>query len=154
MPQEQLTKDHCQSLISAVESVFNKINQPRVTADLAWEWDDKHQVLLTHFARNFAPDIQALVAKELPEHWHVNNFKSAPRILREQLIRYGKLSKGQHYYTKSATDDCPALIAIWWPWGHGSTYSLRFGLLEHSYDLGQMAEPSIWHRLKKVFNRA
>lgn len=147
MPTEQSTKDKSQLLVTEIELAFNTINKPRVTSDLEWEWDAKHQVILTHFARNFAQDILTVVERNLPDTWHNKNIKKAPKALREQLSPYGKLSTEQKILTMSATDESPGLIVIWWPWGHGNTYSLRIGLLDTQYDLANHAPQSWWQRL-------
>ena len=147
MPTEQSTKAKSQLLVTEIELAFNTINQPRVTSDLEWEWDAKHQVILTHFARNFAQDILTVIERNLPDTWHNKNIKKAPKALSEQLSPYGKLSTEQKILTMSATDESPGLIVIWWPWGHGNTYSLRIGLLDTHYDLANHAPQSWWQRL-------
>ncbi|GLX82673.1 hypothetical protein [Thalassotalea eurytherma] len=147
MPTEQSTKDKSQLLVTKIELAFNTINQPRVTSDLEWEWDAKHQVILTHFARNFAQDILTVVERNVPDTWHSKNIKKAPNSLREQFTPYGKLSTEQKIFTMSATKESPGLILIWWPWGHGNTYSLRIGLLDTQYDLANHAPQPWWQRL-------
>ncbi len=148
MPQEQATLTHCKFLISAVEETFNTINQPRVTADLEWQWDEKNQILLTHFARNFAEPIQQVVKEQLPEHWQSNNIKKAPSSLYKQLKSYGKLTKDQCIFTRVQTDESPALIAVWWPWGHGSTFSLRIGILDEDYEVNDIGANGFWSNIK------
>lgn len=149
MNDHQKTQAYCQSTINVVEDCFNQINQPRVTKDLAWEWDEKHRVVLTHFARNFADGIAVALEEHFADLWTAKTINRAPTQLKSQLLQYGKLSKTQKIFTMPASEDTPALVAIWWPWGHGNTFSLRLGVLEHDYDITQSHQPGLFGQLKE-----
>lgn len=62
------------------------------------------------------------------------------------------LTKEQLIFTRPASDETPAIAIIWWPWGHGATYSMRIKILTTDYDdvALQQAQASL---IKRLFQR-
>ena len=104
-------------------------------SDLIWHWDDRLSVLLTEFAQNKSEDVITILRDVFAHEWDKKNIKKAPKDLKTQLGDLISLSKDQKIFTLPATDESnPTTVAIWWPWGHGGTYSLRLMLLDESYE--------------------
>ncbi|WP_448564742.1 hypothetical protein [Thalassotalea ganghwensis] len=104
-------------------------------SDLIWQWDERLNVLLSEFAQNKSQDVLSVLKSFFEHEWTKHNISKAPKDLRQQLGDLRKLNKEQKLFTLPApTEECPTLVAIWWPWGHGGTYSLRLMLLSDSYE--------------------
>ncbi|MCJ8320507.1 MAG: hypothetical protein MJK12_12790 [Colwellia sp.] len=113
-----------------------------------WQWDDKRQSLLTEFSRNKKDLALPKIEQLFTDEWDKKTIKKSPDALKIQLGSLAGLVKEQRLFTSPAKDGKPAVLAIWWPWGHGGTYSLRLTVLADSYDI--TATPnSWWERLKK-----
>jgi hypothetical protein len=107
----------------------------QLRSDLVWQWDDRLSVLLTEFAQNKSQDVITILRDVFAHEWNKKNIKKAPKDLKNQLGDLITLNKEQKIFTLPAADETqPTMVAIWWPWGHGSTYSLRLMLLNDSYE--------------------
>ncbi len=117
-----------------------------------WQWDERRQALLTEFSRDkkelCLPKIQQLFSDE----WNKKTIKKAPKALKNQLGILTKLTNNQLLLTCPSIEKQPALMAIWWPWGHGGTYSLRLTILTNSYDISQEKSHSWWASFKEKFS--
>lgn len=105
-----------------------------------WKWEENRQALLSEFARDKKDICLPVLRKNFIDEWDNKNIKKAPKQLKSQLGELAKLSKEQKLFTRPATDNHPALLAIWWPWGHGGTYSLRLVILAESYTLTEISK--------------
>ena len=86
------------------------------------------------------------------EEWSNKNIKKSPQAIKDELGELAKLTKEQLIFTRPATVDTPALAILWWPWGHGATYSIRIKILSVNYDdiALQQAQKSL---MSKFFQR-
>ena len=104
-----------------------------------WGWEEARQVLLSEFSQDKSNVAIEILRQNFVDEWNHKSFSKAPKAfkkaLKTQLGPLAKLSKEQRLFTRPASDEQPAVIAIWWPWGHGGTYSLRLLILNESYDL-------------------
>ena len=115
------------------DTIFNSITTP-LGDELTWRWEEKKSVLLTEFSWEKKERILTILRGLFSEEWHKKNIKKSPASLQLELREFTKLSKAQLIFTKPATAQLPAIAVIWWPWGHGGTYSMRIKILNSNYD--------------------
>ncbi|MBA6392429.1 hypothetical protein H4J38_16810 [Colwellia sp. BRX10-3] len=133
------------------DTIFSTITTP-LGDELTWRWEDKQSALLAEFSWEKKERILTVLHKLFSEEWHNKNINKAPKAVRNELGELASLSKEQLIFTKPATEETPAIAVIWWPWGHGATYSMRIKILHCNYDdedlkLGQAS------LITKIFQR-
>jgi len=116
-----------------ISSATTDITEP-LKKLLNWRWEESRQVMLSEFANGKAEQTLAVLRNNFADEWDRKNIKKAPKALRDQLGDLSKLSKEQKLFTRPATAQQPATLAIWWPWGHGATLSLRLTILKSNYE--------------------
>ncbi|WP_448550242.1 hypothetical protein [Thalassotalea fusca] len=138
---EQLTY-HCRAELS------NELDET-----LKWRWDDRFSAMLSEFAQNRSDGVLASLRERFPHEWDKTSIRFMPSALKMQLGDLSRLTKEQKLFTLPAHEQTPAIVAIWWPWGHGGTYSLRVKLLDETYQYVEAAnEPSsIFDKLRQFF---
>lgn len=132
--------------------IFNTITAP-LGDELNWRWEEPMSALLAEFSWEKKERVLAQLRKLFSDEWNNKNIKKAPKALKEELGELARLNKKQLIFTRPATAETPALAMIWWPWGHGATYSMRIKVLNINYsaeDIKQ-AQTSL---LSKIFNFA
>lgn len=122
--------------------------------NITWQYEERLAVMLSEFAQNKSAVILAILQASFPHQWDKKSVKKLPSVLKTQLNDLAKLTKDQLIFTAPATDTMPALVAFWWPWGHGGTYSLRIKLLNESYqyDPAVVNQQGLLAKLKAIFN--
>lgn len=127
---------------------------PLLGDQLNWRWEDRFSVMLSEFSRDKKEKTLVALRQEFQHEWDRKTIKKAPPQIREHLGELIKLSKDQLILARPATDSTPAIIALWWPWGHGSTFSLRLALLDTPYEYSETAanESGFFNRLKRIFS--
>ena len=115
------------------DTIFSTVTTP-LGNELTWRWENKQSALLTEFSWEKKERILTTLRELFSEEWHKKNIKKAPEPLKIELGELANLSKEQLIFTKPATENTPALALIWWPWGHGATYSMRIKILNSNYD--------------------
>ncbi len=98
-----------------------------------WQWEERRRAWLSEFSRDKIDSTLAVLNEHFTDQWHIKNIKSVPKSLKSQLNELTKLTKEQKLFTTPASEQQPTLLAIWWPWGHGATVSLRLMTLSESY---------------------
>lgn len=116
-----------------------------------WQWDEQRQALLVEFARDKKDLCFPLVQQFFTDEWDKKSIKKAPKMLKGQLGSLVKLSKEQRLFTSPEIDNMPAVMGIWWPWGHGGTYSLRLIILNENYHYSQDKNKGLWLSIKDRF---
>ncbi|MFT5757595.1 MAG: hypothetical protein ACI9LM_002331 [Alteromonadaceae bacterium] len=116
-----------------ISSVTQDITKP-LEELLKWRWEESRQAILSEFASGKAEQTLAVLRSNFKDEWDRKTIKKAPKDLKDQLGELANITKEQKLFTRPATDQHPATLAIWWPWGHGSTLSLRLTILENSYE--------------------
>jgi len=115
------------------DTIFSTITTP-LGDELTWRWEEKQSALLAEFSWEKKDRILTILRRLLSEEWHKKNIRKAPESLKAELGELANLNKEQLIFTKPATEETPALAVIWWPWGHGATYSMRIKILNSNYD--------------------
>lgn len=132
-----------------LECVFKDIIQ-ELGDVFVWQWDENRHALLTEFSRDKKDLSLPKVQQFFSDEWDKKTIKNSPTSLKNQLGTLAELVKEQRLYTSPAINSQPAMMAIWWPWGHGGTYSLRLTILDDSYDITAM-KSSWWGKFKQKF---
>jgi len=127
---------------------------PLLGDQLNWRWEDRFSVMLSEFSRDKKEKTLVALRQEFQHEWDRKTIKKAPPQIKEHLGELIKLSKDQLILARPATDSTPAIIALWWPWGHGSTFSLRLALLDTPYEYSEAtkSESGFFNRLKSIFS--
>lgn len=134
------------------DTILRSITTP-LGDEFTWRWEEKQCVLLTEFSWEKKERVLTILRGIFSEEWHKKNINKLPTSLKFELGELTKLSKEQLIFTKPATENLPALAIIWWPWGHGGTYSMRLKILSSSYDEAalKMGQASLFAKLIHYF---
>ncbi len=92
----------------------------------AWTWDQRFAMMSSSFAKELEPQARASAALALPSSWDAKTLATAPASLRELCEATGGLRARQALLAGRAGD--LVLWGLWWPWGDGTTITLRLGL--------------------------
>lgn len=122
----QLNQQHLEEVTSQIRQSLGE--------QFSWQWEKNRQALLSEFARDKKTAALAELRHLFIDEWNKKTIKKAPKALKNQLGDLAKLSKEQLLFSSPANGNTPPLLAIWWPWGHGGTYSLRLMVLTDSYE--------------------
>jgi hypothetical protein len=101
---------------------------------ITWRWEDDKNVLLAEFASGKAERVIEVLRENFTHEWNKDTIKHLPNSIKAELADKAELTKTQTLYTISPQSEKPAAVAILWPWGHGSTLSLRLTLLTTPYE--------------------
>ena len=134
------------------EQLFNTFKDilPALGDDLSWRYEERSNALLSEFARDKKKRVFSALQMRLTDEWDRKSIKRVPDELKSQLKDFTKLSKDQIILSVAATDDSPTFVALWWPWGHGGTFSVRLLAFEQGYEL-KPEKLNIFSRLKLLF---
>lgn len=124
--------------------------------NITWQFDEKMQTMLSEFAQNKSDGVLENLRVKLTDEWHFKTIKSLPKSLQNQLNDLAKINKVQRILAMPASESSPAILALWWPWDHGGTYSLRLKVLEDSYENtpAPQSNAGIFSKLKGLFTAA
>jgi len=119
-----------------------------------WQWEERKGAWLSEFSRDKIDKTLEVLNEHFDDAWHYKNIKKAPTELKTQLNDLAKLNKEQKLFSTPSHEDKPTLLAIWWPWGHGATVSLRLMTLENSYTtpVEKPSKDSFFTVVKKLFS--
>lgn len=115
------------------DMIFNEVTTA-LGDQITWRWDEQQSALLTEFSWEKKERMLTVLRQLFSEEWHRKSIKKAPKIIKAELGDLAHLTKEQLIFTRPATDKSPAFALIWWPWGHGGTYSMRLIALNNDYD--------------------
>ncbi|WDE10095.1 hypothetical protein [Thalassomonas haliotis] len=119
-----------------------------------WQWEDQREVLLSEFSKDKVETTLGVLREHYSHEWDRKNIKKAPKALKKQLGELAVLYKEQKLFTQPAQADQAAGVAVWWPWGHGGTISLRIKPLPESYTMEETSgENGLISRIKQLFSR-
>ncbi len=120
-----------------------------------WQWEPERKSLLSTFSRDKISDTLSVLHQEFPHQWDKKSAKKITSKLKAEMGDLFKLLEGQLLFTKPADEQTPTILAIWWPWGHGGTVSLRLMLLSESYIPPEPRETkdSFFTVVKKLFSK-
>lgn len=122
--------------------------------DYPWRWEEDKNLRLSEFASNKKDKIFSQLEKLFEHQWNRKSIKRAPHNLQLQLGELAKLKEQQVLFTSPANESRPMLLAIWWPWGHGGTVSLRLTVLNETYQASEIKpeKDSFLEVIKKLFS--
>lgn len=109
-----------------------------------WSWDGRFACVSSSFNVELEPKARAAAAIVLPSEWSTTTLYQAPPHLRELAERTGGLRAGQLLLSGTLVGRAYA-YGLWWPWGDGTTTSLRIGL-------GPDAREDVFSRFRDVFS--
>jgi hypothetical protein len=89
-------------------------------------------------------EARAAIAEVLPRSFNAESMRDAPEEVRTLAERCGGLRSSQLLFWGGGLGE-PGAFGLWWPWGDGTTVSLRIGL--HDVDLPKQRYP----RLRDLF---
>ncbi len=92
-----------------------------------WSWDSRLNCVASSFDSVMVEQAQAATAKAFPTVWADRTMAEAPPRIREVGERSGGVRAGQLIYARTPIIGVVP-YGLWWPWGNGSTISLRVGL--------------------------
>lgn len=118
---------------------------------LVWRWEEEKHVLLAEFASGKTEQVVAILNKYYADEWNRKSIKYAPNSIIQELGNYAKLVKDQRAFTNSPSENEKSVVSLLWPWGHGSTLSLRLTLLETPYEY--IEAPQSENLMSKVFGK-
>ena len=91
-----------------------------------WSWDDRFAVVASSFTADLEPRARASAMHAFPRGWTTKSLDTAPASLRAIAERTGGLRSNQRLL--AGADD--TLYGLWWPWGNGTTITLRIGVAD------------------------
>lgn len=98
---------------------------------LVWEWDSRFSAALSVTKNPQHRKVITLLEELFPSVWTHENIQGAPERIVELSNDWGGLRPGQKMFTCDPSED-PLLFAAWWPWGSGTTFSLRISCITSS----------------------
>jgi hypothetical protein len=111
-PNKSELENICKELLSAFQGI------------LSWQWDSRFGTVLAEFNADNKDSIRPILDRFLKNTWDSSNIDKAPRTVKKINIYLGKLRSGQMLLT-SDTTRMAYIYCAWWPWGSGSTISIR-----------------------------
>jgi hypothetical protein len=99
---------------------------------LDWSFDDRFRAANAAFDTSVASAVDAALSTGFETHWTAATLSSAPPRVVEMAGKVG-LRESQRMYTALAHTD-PILFGLWWPWGSGTTISIRVLFSARSLD--------------------
>jgi hypothetical protein len=109
-----------------------------------WMYDRRLKCVASSIPLAREADARAAMAEVLPVSFSVDTLATASAGHRDLVEKCGGLRANQLLFWGGA-DDAPGVFGLWWPWGDGTTVSLRIGL--HDVDVPKERYP----RLRDVF---
>jgi hypothetical protein len=109
-----------------------------------WSYDRRLRCVASSFPTSLEAAARAAMAEVLPTSWTAQTLAGAPEGVRKVAETCGGVRSSQQLFWGGAPD-APGAFGLWWPWGDGTTVSLRIGL----HDLDQPKER--YPRLRDIF---
>jgi hypothetical protein len=129
----------------AWDSVFGALERLRVQwPSRDWNYDRRLRCVASSIPLAREADARAAMAEVLPVSFSADTLAGASEGQRALVEKCGGLRATQ-LLCWGGGDDAPGAFGLWWPWGDGTTVSLRIGL--HDVDIPKERYP----RLRDVF---
>ena len=109
-----------------------------------WMYDRRLKCVASSIPLAREADARAAMAEVLPVSFSVDTLAGAPEGVKALVEKCGGLRAAQLLFW-GGPDDAAGVFGLWWPWGDGTTVSLRIGL--HDVDIPKERYP----RLRDVF---
>ena len=95
---------------------------------VTWKWDGRFSVALAEFAVSQSQAIRSVIDRFFPAVWDSSSVSEACDMVLGTRQRLGGLMPGQLLFTPEHPLE-GSLFCAWWPWGNGTTISIRIGLV-------------------------
>ena len=109
-----------------------------------WTYDRRLKCVASSIPMNLEPAARTAMAALLPTSFSAQTLASAPEGVRKLAEGCGGVRSSQLLFW-GGDAGAPGAFGLWWPWGDGTTVSLRVGL--HDVDLPKERYP----RLRDIF---
>ncbi len=109
-----------------------------------WTYDRRLKCVSSSIPMSDEPAARAAIELALPGSYTATSLADAPEGVRTLAQGCGGVRASQQLLWGGPTDG-PGAFGLWWPWGDGTTVSLRIGL--HHLDLPKVRYP----RLRDLF---
>jgi hypothetical protein len=130
---------------SAWDALFAALERLRAAwPDAGWTYDRRLKCVVSSIPLAQADAARAAMAETLPTSWSEATLATAPAPIKTLTDACGGLRASQLLFWGGGSE-APGAFGLWWPWGDGTTVSLRIGL--HDVDLPKQRYP----RLRDVF---
>jgi hypothetical protein len=126
-------------------SLFTALERLRARwPETNWTYDRRLKCVASSFPIGREADARAAMAEVLPTSFSAEGLSGAPAAVQALAEACGGLRAAQLLFWGGDAAG-PGAFGLWWPWGDGTTVSLRIGL--HDVDLPKQRYP----RLRDVF---
>jgi hypothetical protein len=115
---------------------------------LKWEWDDRFGGVLAAFEVADKNRVFGVIDTQFSQAWDSASISDAPDSVSGALQNFGGLTTNQLLFTSDLTQDV-ILLALWWPWGDGTTISIR--LVPYGLDTSDGEKEEVQAALKEAF---
>jgi hypothetical protein len=129
----------------AWDQLFSKLERLRAAwPDRVWSYDRRFKCVVSSVSTAHDAAVRAAIAELLTSSFTAESLAAAPEAVRALANQCGGLRPSQ-LLLWGGTAGAPGVFGLWWPWGDGSTLSLRIGL--HDVDAPKQRYP----RLRDIF---
>ena len=112
-----------------------------------WKYEDFHNVMLAEFSVDKQDQVLFALQQVLPVQWDAKTIKKSPGIVKHYAGSFSKLIKKQKLFSTNI-DHGPKVMAVWWPWGHGATVSVRLFLTNTA---PYVEKTGLMHKFTRLF---
>ncbi len=91
---------------------------------VSWKWDSRFVAALAEFRTDKTDSVRAMLEPSLSLLWDSSTVRKAPDSVRKIAKDLGGLRSGQLLFVSDPNQDV-CLFGAWWPWGNGTTISIR-----------------------------
>ena len=109
-----------------------------------WSYDRRLRCVASSIPMSLEPAARAAMTEVLPTSWSAQTLAEAPEGVRKLAESCGGVRSAQLLFW-GGEPGTPGAFGLWWPWGDGTTVSLRIGL----HDLDQPKER--YPKLRDIF---
>src|SRR3954471_20881327 len=92
-----------------------------------WTYDRRVKCVVSSFPKAIEAEVRSTMEGVLPAWFNAETLASAPDPVRALASACGGLRSSQLLLWGGAPD-APGAFGLWWPWGDGTTVSVRIGL--------------------------
>lgn len=136
----ELSESNLSSIIEALGEAFSD--------SLKWEWDDRFSGVLAAFEVTEKDRIFAVLNSRFGQAWDSTNISNAPDSVSSVIQDFGGLAANQLLFTSDWNHDV-FLLGFWWPWGNGTTISIRF--VPYGSEISDSVKEKVQNDLKEAF---
>jgi hypothetical protein len=130
--------DQWQELFQALERLKSKWPAAE------WSYDRRLRCVASSIPMTLEPAARAAMSEVLTTSWTAQTLAEAPEDVRKLAEGCGGVRSSQLLFWGGGPG-APGAFGLWWPWGDGTTVSLRIGL----HDLDQPKER--YPKLRDIF---